>query len=78
MSIYKRHRFPPDIISYAAWLYYKYNLRRAVTATVIPKIYLQKEDVSQWMRRLSSRASAAFPVSAGWEAQAASNSAATG
>jgi putative transposase len=26
MSIYKRHRFPPDIISYAVWLYYRFNL----------------------------------------------------
>ena len=26
MNIYKRHRFPPDIISYAVWLYYRFNL----------------------------------------------------
>jgi putative transposase len=26
MNIYKRHRFPPDIISYAVWLYFKFNL----------------------------------------------------
>jgi putative transposase len=26
MNIYKRHRFPPDIISYAVWLYYCFNL----------------------------------------------------
>jgi putative transposase len=26
MNTYKRHRFPPDIISYAAWLYYRFNL----------------------------------------------------
>ena len=26
MNTYKRHRFPPDIISYAVWLYYKFNL----------------------------------------------------
>ena len=26
MSTYKRHRFPPDIISYAVWLYYRFNL----------------------------------------------------
>jgi len=26
MTIYKRHRFPSDIISYAVWLYYKFNL----------------------------------------------------
>jgi putative transposase len=26
MNIYKRHRFPPQIISYAIWLYYRFNL----------------------------------------------------
>ena len=26
MSTYKRHWFPPDIISYAVWLYYRFNL----------------------------------------------------
>ena len=26
MNTYKRHRFPPDIISYAVWLYYRFNL----------------------------------------------------
>jgi putative transposase len=26
MNTYKRHRFPPDIISYAVWLYYRCNL----------------------------------------------------
>jgi transposase-like protein len=28
MSIYKRHRFPRDIIAYAVWLYYHFNLSR--------------------------------------------------
>ena len=26
MNTYMRHRFPPDIISYAVWLYYRFNL----------------------------------------------------
>jgi putative transposase len=26
MNTYKLHRFPPDIISYAVWLYYRFNL----------------------------------------------------
>lgn len=26
MDIYKRHRFPPEIISYAVWLYYRFSL----------------------------------------------------
>ena len=26
MNIYKRYRFPPEIIQYAVWLYYRFNL----------------------------------------------------
>jgi hypothetical protein len=26
MNTYKRHTFPPDIISYPVWLYYRFNL----------------------------------------------------
>ena len=26
MNTYKRHRFPPHIISYAVWLYFRFNL----------------------------------------------------
>jgi transposase-like protein len=26
MNTYKRYRFPPDIISYTVWLYYRFNL----------------------------------------------------
>ena len=26
MNIYKRYRFPPEIIQYTVWLYYRFNL----------------------------------------------------
>ena len=26
MNTFKRYRLPPDIISYAVWLYYRFNL----------------------------------------------------
>jgi putative transposase len=26
MNTYQRHRFPPEIISYTVWLYYRFNL----------------------------------------------------
>jgi putative transposase len=25
-SMYKRHRFPPEIIQYTVWLYHRFNL----------------------------------------------------
>jgi hypothetical protein len=48
MNTYKRHRFPPDIIAYAVWLYYRFNLMRVVTATAdwpdhSSKIYVLNE-----------------------------------
>ena len=30
MNTYKRHRFPPEIISYAVWLYYRFNLSHRI------------------------------------------------
>ena len=26
MNTYKRHRFPPEVIGYAVWLYFRFNL----------------------------------------------------
>jgi putative transposase len=26
MNTCKRHRFPPEVVSYAVWLYYRFNL----------------------------------------------------
>ena len=26
LYLYKRHRFPPEIIQYAVWLYHRFNL----------------------------------------------------
>ena len=25
-NLYKRHRFPPDVIQYAVWVYFRFNL----------------------------------------------------
>lgn len=35
MNIYKCHRFPPDIIRYAFWVYYRFNLsHRLIPRTI--------------------------------------------
>ncbi len=39
MNTYKRHRFPPDIISYSVWLYYRFNLSHRDGEVV--DVYLQ-------------------------------------
>lgn len=35
MNTYKQHRFPPDTISYAVWLYYRLNLSHRDTEDVL-------------------------------------------
>ena len=46
MNTYERHRFPPDIISYAVWLYFRFNLGRVETVIATLKIY--------WLNAVSS------------------------
>lgn len=63
MNTYKRHRFPPDIISYAVWLYYRFNLshrdiedllaERGIT--VSSKALLQVLDEESWGRSQEDR-----------------------
>ena len=36
MNTYKRHRFPPDIISYAVWLYLRCNLSHEILKIYSP------------------------------------------
>ena len=35
MNIYKLHRFPSDIISYAVWLYHRFNLSHRDTEDLL-------------------------------------------
>jgi len=52
MIIYKRHRFPSDIISYAVWLYYRFNLSRHLVSA---KHYrsLRLSAFSEWSRAVT-------------------------
>ena len=50
MSTYKRHRFPPDIISYAVWLYYRFNLSRRDIEDLLAErgIIVTRESIRLW------------------------------
>jgi putative transposase len=50
MSTYKRHRFPPDIISYAVWLYYRFNLSHRDIEELLAErgITISREAICQW------------------------------
>ena len=50
MSIYKRHRLPPDIISYAVWLYYRFNLSHRDIEDLLAErgITVSRESIRLW------------------------------
>ena len=65
MNTYKRHRFPPDIISYAVWLYFRFNLSHRDIEDLLAQrgIIVSYESIRLWCikfgriyaRRLKSR-----------------------
>jgi len=50
MNTYKRHRFPPDIISYAVWLYYRFNLSHRDIEDLLAErgIVVTRESIRLW------------------------------
>ena len=50
MNTYNRHRFPPDIISRAVWLYYRFNLsHRDIEDLLVERgITVSREAIRLW------------------------------
>jgi hypothetical protein len=50
MNTYKRHRFPPDIISYAVWIYYRFNLSHRDIEDLLAErgITVSREAIRLW------------------------------
>jgi transposase-like protein len=50
MNTYKRHRFSPDIISYAVWLYYRFNLSHRDIEDLLAErcITVSREAIHLW------------------------------
>ena len=50
MNTYNRHRFPPDIISYAVWLYYRFNLSHRDIEDLLAQrgITVSREAIRLW------------------------------
>ena len=57
MNTYKRHRFPPDIISYAVWLYYRFNLSHRDIEDLLAQrgITVSRESIRLWHPKHSLR-----------------------
>ena len=56
MNTYKRHRFPPDIISYAVWLYYRFNLSHRDIEDLLAErgIIVTRESIRLWCIRFGA------------------------
>ncbi|MFT5032267.1 MAG: putative transposase, partial [Bacteroidia bacterium] len=53
---YRRHRFPPDIISYAVWLYYRFNLSHRDIEDLLAErgITVSREVIRLWCIKLGA------------------------
>jgi len=55
--MYKRHRFPPEIIQYAVWLYYKFNLSHRDVEDLLAErgITVSYEAIRLWCNKFGSK-----------------------
>jgi putative transposase len=55
--MYKRHRFPPEIIQHAVWLYYRFNLshRDIEDLLAVRGIVVSYESVRMWCNKFGPR-----------------------
>ncbi len=53
MNIYKRHRFPPQIISYAVWLYHRFSLSHRDVEDLLAErgITVSRESIRLWCNK---------------------------
>jgi putative transposase len=57
MNTYKRHRFPPEIISYAVWLYHRFNLSYRDVEDLLAErgITVSYETIRLWCIKFGTR-----------------------
>ena len=57
MNIYKRHRFPSEIISYAVWLYFRFNLSHRDIEDLLAQrgILVSYESIRLWCIKFGQR-----------------------
>jgi transposase-like protein len=62
MNTYKRHRFPSDIISYAVWLYYRFNLSHRDIEDLLAErgITVTRESIRLWCLKYGVSVATAF------------------
>jgi putative transposase len=57
ISLYKRHRFPPEIIQYAVWLYFRFNLSHRDIEDLLAErgIAISYESIRLWCNKFGSQ-----------------------
>jgi len=57
ITMYKRHRFPPEIIQYAVWLYFKFNLSHRDIEDLLAErgISVSYEAIRLWCNKFGSK-----------------------
>jgi putative transposase len=57
MNTYKRHRFPPAIISYSVWLYYRFNLSHRDIEDLLAErgITVSREAIRLWCIKFGAK-----------------------
>ena len=50
-SLYKRHRFPPEIIQYAVWLYYRFNLSHRDIKDLMDQVFVRLQGQQRYLWR---------------------------
>jgi putative transposase len=57
MSTYKRHRYPPEIISYGAWLYFRFNQSHRDIEDLLAQrdIIVSRESIRLWCNKFGPK-----------------------
>jgi putative transposase len=57
MTTYKRHRFPPEVISYGVWLYYRFNLSHRDVEDLLAErgITVSYESIRPWCNKFGPK-----------------------
>ena len=52
-SAYRRHRFPPEIIQHAVWLYYRFNLSHRDIEDILARrgVLVTHESIRLWCNK---------------------------
>jgi transposase-like protein len=56
MNAYQRHRFPPDITSYAVWLYFRFNLSHRDIEDILAERELTLDTIHDTSQYANNRA----------------------